>query len=365
MTTNIDKVNNDIIDNKNKLNTLRDVNNDIKILDNIKNLNDSKEVIASETAAWLNYIKSNIDISGESKSDRDDLAKNIEQKQKEIEKVSDTWFDTNSWVKKEANDYIVETLWDNAFTRLLRQLSALFAMLVNSFSWKTNTNLSSNNTEETKNNDTNTDKEVKDDKDDKTISNKNIDTNPYSNHDLDKLYNDFKNYKKYRSVISAQATKRWISEYEILKLLSKENSSADPSIKNSISNAYGLWQMIPSTWSLVERVKFDWRKMDKSSAEDQIKMTVAYMQYIKERKKCSDSEIKVYYNVWHNFVANNSIVDRDYIEWNLNTIVYKNPKYNGKSVDYIYWKMTNKEYLECAVAYYEWQDAISSTYMYS
>lgn len=229
---------------------------------------------------------------------------------------------------------------------MLKQITQLFAILFNNlswwFSWSNNFNKNSyienNNIEKWW----------------KNIAYKEEEIEVTKNEDIDKIYDKYDNYKKYRKHIQIESKNAWISELEVIKLLVKENSIADSSVywPGKDTSIYWIWQMSKDTWDLVEKTQFKWVKMNRLDPKTQISMAIGYMKYIKSERNCSDSEAKFFYNAWHNFELDNSLVSRDYISWNLKPIVYKDPKYNWKSVDEIYWVMTKSEYFAAAKKYY-------------
>jgi len=82
-------------------------------------------------------------------------------------------------------------------------------------------------------------------------------------------------------------------------LFEKENSSFDPFLKNQESSAFGLGQIIDSTWkSISYRIG---RHLDRQNPEDQIVATCEYLNYIKNLRNCSWGESIVYYHTGENF----------------------------------------------------------------
>jgi len=247
----------------------------------------------------------------------------------------------NSW-----KEWIEKILWDNAFTRLLKQLSQLFAMLIWNLTWSKSFSESTNINEKSDIEDWWEKVVVKKDEEKIDITN---------DKELDNIYSKFTNYAKYRSFIQSESSKLWISQLEVIKLLTKENNTADSTAywpwKNT--SIYWIGQMSNATWRLVEKEFYDWKKMDRKDTYTQIAMAIRYMKYIKNTRQCSDAETKFFYNAWHNFELTDEKVSKSYISWNLKSIVYQIPKYRWRSVNYIASRMTKKEYYYAAMAYYD------------
>ena len=141
-------------------------------------------------------------------------------------------------------------------------------------------------------------------------------------------------HEKYISSINAAASKYGVPSWAIIQLIYHENRTWNPNIKAPWSSAYGLWQMINSTWNT-------YGEWDRNNPADQLMATAKYMKHIQENKNCSWEEVLAYYNTWEWIMS-----------WrvDINTYYNLNPAITNK-IPWGLWR-SDKNYFIWAVAYY-------------
>lgn len=95
---------------------------------------------------------------------------------------------------------------------------------------------------------------------------------------------------RYMSEIRAAASSEGVPIGAIIQLIYHENRNWDPTISPPSSSAYGLGQMIDSTWGTYGR------GLNRNNPGDQLLATARYMAAIKERKNCPWEHVLAYYN---------------------------------------------------------------------
>lgn len=173
---------------------------------------------------------------------------------------------------------------------------------------------------------------------------------PLDSQKLAELENEWKDW--YKKIAKALANAKWVPEDIFINLINKENWTWNPKIKNQISDAYWLWQMIPDTWD-----RFWVWLIEDSTPTDQLLASIKYLKYIKEHKKCTWEQATAYYNTWEWYDKDsNDFVKDSYIEGNLKAIVWLIPWCKWKTAEELYRKVTKKQYFIAASAYYSWKD---------
>lgn len=109
--------------------------------------------------------------------------------------------------------------------------------------------------------------------------------------------------------------------------------------QNPTSSAYGLWQMIDSTWA-----SYAWGG-NRDNPIDQMKASLRYLKHIMQVRWCSPEDACAFYNTGEWFEISNSPAPSSYV------------RQNGVIVDKIPWNLhsdgiTSREYFLWAVAYY-------------
>ncbi len=92
------------------------------------------------------------------------------------------------------------------------------------------------------------------------------------------------------SEINAAVAATGVPQGAIIQLIYHENRGWNPHIKAPGSSAYGLGQMINSTWSRYGS------GLNRNDPADQLLATARYMAAIKDRKNCPWELVLAYYN---------------------------------------------------------------------
>lgn len=141
-------------------------------------------------------------------------------------------------------------------------------------------------------------------------------------------------YEKYKDIVIEVSSKYWIRPEKLITLINHENRKWDPLAGAPWSSAYGLWQMIDSTWATY------WKGLDRNNPKDQLESTCRYLVAIMDRKNCPVELAMAYYNTG---------------EWIKNISNSKAQEYariNPAIAKFITWTVTAEAYFEAAVAYY-------------
>lgn len=146
-----------------------------------------------------------------------------------------------------------------------------------------------------------------------------------------------KAYLKYEDTVE-RVTNRYanISKEKLIRLINHENAGWDPLISARGSTAYGLGQMIDSTWK-----KYG-KGLNRNNPEHQLDATCRYLLDIMNKKNCSIELAMAYYNTGEGiFNISNKTLNNFY---SINApIVNKIPAWVSRS---------KKNYFTWAVAYY-------------
>jgi len=143
-------------------------------------------------------------------------------------------------------------------------------------------------------------------------------------------------HEKYISYVNQASIETWVPSWAIIQLIYHENRWWNPHIKAPWSSAYGLGQMIDSTWNIF------WAWLDRHDPKDQLLATSKYMSHLKETKNCSWEEVLAYYNTWPGI--------KSLWQETINKYFYLNPAIANK-VPYSEWK-NSTSYFIWAVSYY-------------
>ena len=140
----------------------------------------------------------------------------------------------------------------------------------------------------------------------------------------------------YMDAINAASAQTGVPTWAIIQLIYHENRGWNPGIKNPWSSAYGLGQMIDSTWNTY------WAGLNRHDPADQLLATARYMASIrKNRGNCPWEMVLAYYNTWEGI-------------WKLTPSQISNySSLNSVIVSGRWWHTNDKkQYFIAAVAYY-------------
>jgi len=143
-------------------------------------------------------------------------------------------------------------------------------------------------------------------------------------------------FEKYKDIVIEVSSKYWIRPEKLITLINHENGRWDPLAWAPGSSAYGLWQMIDSTWA-----KY-WKWLDRNDPKDQLDATCRYLVDIMSRKNCPVELAMAYYNTWEWIMSISHSKAQEYASKNP-AISKKIPSWEG---------ITPKSYFTAAVAYY-------------
>lgn len=143
-------------------------------------------------------------------------------------------------------------------------------------------------------------------------------------------------HKPYVEAINTISSQYDVPADKIIQLIYHENAKWNPNIKAPGSSAYGLGQMIDSTWWTYGK----W--LDRNNPVDQLEATARYMRAIYDRQWCSWEEVLAYYNTgeWIKRLSLAQIAEFTRLN---PAIAAKHPDRNPANAD---------EYFKSAVAYY-------------
>lgn len=143
-------------------------------------------------------------------------------------------------------------------------------------------------------------------------------------------------YEKYKDIVIEVSNKYDIRPEKLITLINHENRDWDPMAWAPWSSAYGLWQMIDSTWATYGK----W--LDRNNPKDQLEATCKYLVAIMDRKDCTIELAMAYYNTWEGIMSISQSKAQEFARIN--------PAINKKIPS---WEIiTPKTYLIWAVAYY-------------
>ncbi len=144
-------------------------------------------------------------------------------------------------------------------------------------------------------------------------------------------------YEKYKDIVIGVCEQfPNIPADKLATLINHENGRWDPMANAPGSTAYGLWQMIDSTWHTYGK----W--LDRNNPTDQLIATCKYLTNIMNRNNCPVEIAMAYYNTGEGILGLSSAKVQDYYNKNP-AIARKIP--SGTPI-------TPKNYLTWAVAYY-------------
>jgi hypothetical protein len=141
-------------------------------------------------------------------------------------------------------------------------------------------------------------------------------------------------YEKYKDIVVEISAKYWIRPEKLITLINHENSRWDPMAWAPWSSAYGLWQMIDSTWNIY------WKWLDRNNPKDQLDATCRYLQAIMGRQNCTVELAMAFYNTWEWIRSISNLKAQEYAR--LNPAIAKK----------IEWQINSKNYFIWAVSYY-------------